>query len=81
MGNPLDADSCNVFKISSYLLAPNELAELKIKYESGDIGFGHAKMALLDTFKDKFSQPQERFNAFLANPKELDQKLKNVLYH
>ena len=58
MGTPLDADSCNVFKISSYLLAPNELAELKIKYESGDIGFGHAKMALLDTFKDKFSAPR-----------------------
>ena len=76
MGTPLDSDSCNVFKISSYLLDTHEIAALKLKYESGEIGFGHAKSALLETFKETFSKPQKRFDNFMSNPKELDQKLK-----
>ena len=76
MGAPLDPDACNVFKLCGYVMAQDELDELRQKYMSGSIGFGHAKMALFDAFNKTFDHPQKRFNEFISNPTELDRKLK-----
>ncbi|MGC6367656.1 MAG: tryptophan--tRNA ligase [Candidatus Marinamargulisbacteria bacterium] len=75
MGQPLDDKSCNVFKLSSYLMSINELSNLKSKYQSGAIGYGHAKAELLATFQSYFHNQKQRFESFLSDPITLEHQL------
>ena len=53
----------------------NELSNLKSKYQSGAIGYGHAKAELLATFKSYFHNQKQRFESYLSDPLSLDRQL------
>ena len=46
--SPKNAESCNVFKIYTLLGSPDQVKNLKTKYENGGFGYGHAKQELFE---------------------------------
>jgi len=72
---PKDTETCNVFAIYKLLGTPEQVADLKTKYEGGNYGYGHAKQALFELICDKFSAEREKFNYYIENKDELEKQL------
>ena len=72
MGDPLVADTCNVFQLLSHIASPDRLIEIKKEYESGNIGYGHAKQYLLTEHINFFKSAKETFTKYINNPSELE---------
>ncbi|MEK9726896.1 MAG: tryptophan--tRNA ligase [Candidatus Margulisiibacteriota bacterium] len=77
LGQPLDWENCNVFKIYGYLATDQQRLVLKEKYISGKIGYGHAKNELFQLYEDFFSEYKDRFDFFLNHPKTIDKYISN----
>tara|TARA_A100001015_G_scaffold293964_1_gene371203 strand:- start:386 stop:1393 length:1008 start_codon:yes stop_codon:yes gene_type:complete len=77
LGTPLDVETCNIFKLFTYVATKDEQTKLKAKYESGSIGYGHAKNDLLDAYIKSFENQRKTFDEFLENKKELSDILES----
>ena len=75
LGTPLNWQSCNVFKLFSYVTSLNQQDDLKALYSSGEIGYGHAKNHLLDAYQDYFSHEKQQFSELIANSNKVDERL------
>ncbi len=75
--DPKDPDSCNVFAIYSLIATPEEIAEMRNKYTSGNYGYGHAKKELLEKIKDFFAESRERYNELKTDPDYIESVLLN----
>lgn len=73
--DPKDWTTCNCFAIYQLLASPEALSEMKVNYEKGGYGYGHAKQALYELILERFAEPRERYNYFIANLNELDATL------
>lgn len=73
---PKNPDKDTTFAIYSLLASPEQIAELRKKYITGNFGYGHAKQELYELIIQKFSKEREAFNFYFSNPDELDKKLK-----
>lgn len=72
-----DPDTCNVFSLISLFGNEDEIAEIRTKYESENIGFGygHAKNALFEIL-NRFLKPyREARENLLQNPELVEKKL------
>ena len=49
--------------------------EMKVKYEGGNYGYGHAKQELYELIIDKFAIVRERYHHFMENKHEIDEAL------
>lgn len=76
MEEPMETEGCNVFNLYKLLATPEQLAVLTENYKRPDFGYGHAKQALFELIRDTFSEQRERYDDFMANPKEIE----NALY-
>lgn len=74
---PKNPETCKIFGIYKLLATPEQIAELKIRYENKDrdFGYGHAKQALFDLIVEKFKEPRERYQYFHENPDEVEAQL------
>ena len=72
---PKDPDTCKVFGIYKLLATPEQIVDMRQKYEKGGFGYGHAKQALFELILDKFSTERERFNYYMENLNEIDDVL------
>ena len=70
--SPKNAESCNVFKIYTLLGSPDQVKNLKTKYENGGFGYGHAKQELLELILVKFKAERKRYDHLMSNKKEID---------
>ena len=73
--DPKDWETCNCFAIYSLLASEDAIAEMKTNYEKGGYGYGHAKQALFELILERFAEPRERYNYFMANLNEIDAAL------
>lgn len=73
---PKNPDTDNVFKIYSLLATDEQKKDMSDKYRAGNYGYGHAKQALYELIVEKFKKEREAFNHFMANPEELEAKLR-----
>ena len=73
--DPKDWATCNCFAIYGLLASDEAIAEMKTNYENGDYGYGHAKQALFELIIERFAEPRERYNYFIANLNEVDAAL------
>ena len=71
LGQPLNWADCNVFKMFAYLTDETQQSALKLKYETGEIGYGHAKKELLDTYLNYFKS-KTTFDHLIQNPQKVD---------
>ncbi len=74
-GDPLDPDSCNVFRLYELVANENQIVELAEKYKSGTIGYGDAKKALLEAIHTKFDSARTKYTELMQNTPELEKIL------
>lgn len=72
---PKDAGVCNVFNLYKLLATEEQTTALRLQYELGNFGFGHAKQALYTLILDKFAIQREKFNYLMANKEEIEKEL------
>ncbi|MEZ4466457.1 MAG: tryptophan--tRNA ligase [bacterium] len=73
---PKDPDTCTVFQLYRFVATPAEAAEMAAAYRAGGYGYGHAKIALLKKLEETFGPAYERYDALLARPDELEDRLR-----
>lgn len=72
-GEPLDPDSCNVFKLFELVAKKeNDIVELAENYKAGAVGYGDAKKLLLSAIHTKFDPARQKFNELIAKPQEIE---------
>lgn len=69
--DPKDPDTCNVFALYKLFATPERRAEMEANYRGGNYGYGSAKKALFEIFK-------ETFGPFRAKREELTKNLDYV---
>ncbi len=69
---PKNWQTCNVFALTKLFLNADEEEELKKRYAKGGEGYGHFKMFLNEKMSEYFKEAKEKYENFLANPKELE---------
>lgn len=72
---PKNPDTDNVFAIYKLLASDAQIAEMRVKYEAGNYGYGHAKQELYELILDKFAIIRERYNHYMENRNEIDEAL------
>ena len=71
---PKDPDDSALFEIYKAFATPKEIADMRAQYAAG-IGWGDAKQALFDKINDEIAPFRARYEALMANPKELEEIL------
>lgn len=72
---PKNPDTCNVFALYKILATPEETTQMRQNYLGGNYGYGHAKTALFELIMERFANEREKYDYYMANLPELDQKL------
>ena len=72
---PKNPDVCNVFQIYKLLATPDQTQAMRINYEGGNYGYGHAKKALLELILETFKDEREKFAHFMHNTHLLEAEL------
>jgi tryptophanyl-tRNA synthetase len=77
LGEPLNPDSCNVFKLLSLFEDGERLDEIASWYKAGKrdgepFGYGHAKQLLAATIEARFSDAREKRDAYREKPDEVE---------
>ena len=75
MKNQKIGATCNCFAIYSLLASDTQIAEMKVDYEAGNYGYGHAKQAVFELILERFSEPRERYNYYMNHLEEVDAAL------
>ena len=73
--DPKNPDTCNVFSLYKLLASEDQIAKMRLNYEGGNYGYGHAKQALFELIIDQMSKERETFDYYMQNTAELIQKL------
>jgi len=68
MEDPKDPDACNVFALFKLMATKEEQDALRKRYLEGGMGYGHAKQALFEKYRETFSGMQERRRELLEKP-------------
>lgn len=76
MEEPKNPDTCNVFALYKIMANEAQIAEMRVNYEVGNYGYGHAKQALYELTIEKFATERETFNHYIENPELIEEKLK-----
>ncbi len=72
---PKDPETDKVFALYQLVATPEQTEELRAKYLVGNFGYGHAKTELLNLILDKYKIEREKFNYYMNNLPELEEKL------
>ena len=72
---PKDPESCTVFSLYCMVAEETAVKQMRLQYESGGFGYGHAKQALLEILLNKFAQARTHFDKLMAKPQQMDKIL------
>ena len=75
--DPKNPDTCNVFSLYSLFATPEERDALAARYRAGGMGYGEAKVALLEKIQTYFAPYRARRAELVANPAEVDDVLRD----
>ncbi|MEZ5990740.1 MAG: tryptophan--tRNA ligase [Planctomycetota bacterium] len=65
--DPKNPDTCNVFALLKMFATPDDLADIRSKYEGGGVGYGDFKKRLLELFMETFGESRARYTELSAN--------------
>ncbi len=74
---PKNPDTCNVFSLYTLFATPEERDALAARYRQGGMGYGEAKLALLEKIQTYFAPYRARRAELVANPAEVDEVLRD----
>ena len=72
---PKNTETCNLFSLYKLIASPSQIAEMKVNYEGGNYGYGHAKHAFYELLIDTYAEERERYNYYINNLEEIDKAL------
>ena len=72
---PKDPESCTVFSLYRMVAEETAAKQMRLQYESGGFGYGHAKQALLEILLNKFAPARTHFDKLMAKPQQMDKIL------
>jgi len=72
---PKDPDSNNVYNLYKYFATPEQDAAMREKFTAGGFGYGDAKQELFELLESTFGEAREKYNAYLADTKKLEEIL------
>ena len=72
---PKDPESCTVFSLYRMVAEETAVKQMRLQYESGGFGYGHAKQALLEILLNKFARARTHFDKLMAKPQQMDKIL------
>ena len=72
---PKDPESCTVFSLYRMVAEETAVKQMRLQYESGGFGYGHAKQALLEILLNKFAQARTHFDKLMSKPQQMDKIL------
>jgi tryptophanyl-tRNA synthetase len=75
IGEPKEPDSCNVFGLYSALASAEQTAAMRVQYQAGGYGYGHAKQELLALILEQFSSERRCFLAYSQDIATIEQQL------
>jgi tryptophanyl-tRNA synthetase len=70
--DPKDPDTCNVFALYRLVASKEDSEAMRLKYEKGGFGYGHAKQALYEELLRQFAEARDKYNHFMNNTDELE---------
>lgn len=73
---PKNPDNDITFKLYSLLASPDQVADLRQRYEGGNYGYGHAKKELYELIISTFATERERFDFYMTHNDELERELR-----
>ena len=73
--DPKDTANCNVFNLYSLLSNTEQANTMKLKYQAGNFGYGHAKQELFELICNKFSDERARFKYLMENKEIIEKEL------
>jgi tryptophanyl-tRNA synthetase len=80
-----DPEQDTVFRLFEHIAPPDEVERFREDYLAGGLGYGKAKLHLLDLLIETFTHARERFTEIMAAPDEvsriLDQGAQRVRHH
>lgn len=76
--DPKDPEACTIFRIFQGVAGADDQRSLDLaaRYRQGGLGYGHAKMALLELILDTFKDARTRRQALMQDPAHIDAVLK-----
>jgi len=72
---PKNPDTCNLFALYKLIASEEQKMEMRLNYERGNYGYGHAKQAFYELLIDKFSEERTRYTYYMENLEEIDKAL------
>ena len=73
--DPKNPDTDHVFALYKLIATKEQTAAMRLNYEGGNYGYGHAKQALYELIITKFASERAAYNHYMENPKEIDDAL------
>ncbi|WP_372807707.1 tryptophan--tRNA ligase [Pontiella sp.] len=74
--DPKDPETCNVFALYKLLSTDEEQAALAERYRAGGLGYGHAKLELLEKINEHFAPLREKRRELAGNMDYVEDVLK-----
>jgi len=72
---PKNPDTCNLFSLYKILANKEQIAEMRVNYEGGNYGYGHAKQAFYELLIEQFKEQRAKYNYYMENIEEIDNAL------
>ena len=69
--DPKDPEKCNVFALYAFPAPASSVNELRGRYLSGGMGYGHAKQQLFEYILAHFSKERQLYDYFHQHPEEV----------
>lgn len=74
---PKDPDHCTVFALHSLFADDHAQNELRTRYTAGGMGYGHAKQAAFEQYRDYFNEMRERRETLQRAPEMIETVLRS----
>jgi len=73
---PKDPDKCNIFALYKLFASDEQISQLRQKYLSGGMGWGHAKQQLFEVMNATLTPLRDKYFKLIDNKDYLDEVLK-----
>ena len=72
---PKNPETCNLFALYRLIANDEQIAEMRLNYENGGYGYGHAKQAFFELLIEKYAKERALYNHYMSNLNEIDEAL------
>ena len=76
LDDPKDPDTCNIFALYKLMASEEQINEMRVNYERGGYGYGHAKQALYELILTRFSEERKKYADLIENPQKIEDALR-----